>query len=178
MAISRSTKVIIGVLAAISVGACGNEGDTVHQSLQTRIQEVFDMGVVPIPNSPNQFHAYRVINAKEADHFVYVVEHNSSLVSGATVNYSVPQGKTRRNDVVTSVIAPNAMQQAPADSQQAPQQPAPQPAQQQSESQLQPQPQQEASAPSNEGGGVLEVKCATQVQCLQIAEAIHRIVPQ
>ena len=168
MAISRDTKVLVGVLAAIALNGCGNNEDTVHQALQARVESVFDMGSLPLPNSPNQIHAYRVINAHEADHFVYVVERNNLLVSGATTNYSVPQGKTSRTEVVTSEIAPNALNQAPDTSQQ----------QQQPEAQAQPQPQQADAAPTNAGEGVLKVKCATQVQCLQIAEAIRKIVPQ
>jgi hypothetical protein len=169
MAISRDTKVLVGVLAAIAMSGCGNNEDTVHQALQARVESVFDMGSLPLPNSPNQIHAYRVINAKDADHFVYVVERNNLLVSGATTNFTVHQGKTSHTEVVTSEIAPNALNQAPVISQQQ---------QQQQQPEAQTQLQQAAAAPSSTGEGVLEVKCATQVQCLQIAEAIRKIVPQ
>jgi hypothetical protein len=80
-----------------------------REPLSTRVNEVIDLGVKPLPNSDNQLHGYRVVNSVGSeDHFVYVVERNGEPVAGTSTNRRVSAGKTAHDYEVSTVIADSA----------------------------------------------------------------------
>lgn len=91
------TILTVGLLLA----GCGT-----RDPLSKRVNEVADLGAMPLPQSSFMLHGYRVINAgTEKDHFVYLVERNGQPVAGSSVNMDVPAGKnSTANLEVTSVV--------------------------------------------------------------------------
>lgn len=98
-------KKLLSLLTILTAGllltSCG-----ARDPLSKRVNDVADLGAMPLPNSTYQLHGYRVINAgMEKDHFVYLVERNGRPVAGSTVNMDVPAGRhSTANLEVTSVV--------------------------------------------------------------------------
>jgi hypothetical protein len=80
-----------------------------REPLSKRVTEVVDLGAMPLPNSGDRLHGYRVVNAgSERDHFVYVVERNGIPFAGTSTNEEVRSGKSSYNLEVTSVVEDSA----------------------------------------------------------------------
>lgn len=93
---------LLAILAtALLLTSCGT-----RDPLSKRVNDVADLGAMPLPHSGFQLHGYRVVNAgMEKDHFVYLVERNGQPVAGSSVNMNVPAGKnSTANLEVTSVV--------------------------------------------------------------------------
>jgi hypothetical protein len=94
----------LALAAAVLLTGCSP-----HEKLSSRTKEIFDMGALPM-NNGYMLHGYRLVNGvNDHDHFVYVVEKDGKPVAGTATNYSVSQGKSTRNEAVTSDVP------APAD---------------------------------------------------------------
>ena len=87
--------------AALMLTSCGT-----RDPLSKRVNEVADLGAMPLPQSNYKLHGYRVVNSgMEKDHFVYLVERNGQPVAGSSVNMAVPAGKSSTANLeVTSVV--------------------------------------------------------------------------
>jgi hypothetical protein len=86
--------------AALLLASCGTQ-----DPLSKRVNEVADLGAMPLPGSDFKLHGYRVVNAGfEKDHFVYLVERNGQPVAGSAVNMAVSSGKSTVNLGITSVV--------------------------------------------------------------------------
>lgn len=92
---------LLTILTGLLLTSCGT-----HDPLSKRVNDVADLGAMPLPHSGYQLHGYRVVNAgMEMDHFVYLVERNGQPVAGSSVNMDVPAGKnSMANLEVTSFV--------------------------------------------------------------------------
>lgn len=98
-------KLITVALLSISTALLSGCGPS-REPLTQRVKEIVDLGVMPLPNSSDKLHGYRVANAgTEHDHFVYVLERNGQPIAGASTNEEVRSGKSSYNLEVTSVVA-------------------------------------------------------------------------
>lgn len=106
----RYVFIVMGALSALLLSGCYAP----HEPLQERAKEVFDMGALPLPGSNGAYmlHGYRVVNAQDRDHFVYIVEQNGTPIQGGYTNYIVSSGKSSHNQSISSAVAPAVPERA------------------------------------------------------------------
>lgn len=104
MTLSRRLLVPVGVAGALLLAGC----DSAPTPLTEQAQQVNDLGLLRLPNSPYSLHGYKLVNRSIEDHYVYFLEKNGEPVAGTEAQYDVSHGKSHTHVVTNALVPPPA----------------------------------------------------------------------